>query len=300
MSSPRYTVLIANRQTGGVRRFSFVRRPLVLSGMGLVLTGAVFCLVLLGGRNAGRAELAALRAANDSLRVENQNYRAVTGELATQVESLQSAIDDLTKQAQLDPAARRAMDRLPASIKARAMGGALTAVPLASTRQSPENTFSVLRDLLGLLEDRLTTVRKGLEGRQALAAALPSLWPLTSGWLTSNFGSRTDPLTGESDAFHSGLDISAERGTAVHATADGTVGLASYNGNYGNCIEISHGYGIATRFGHLSGYSVRVGQRVKRGDVIGYVGATGRTTGPHLHYEILLNGQAINPLKFIG
>jgi murein DD-endopeptidase MepM/ murein hydrolase activator NlpD len=78
------------------------------------------------------------------------------------------------------------------------------------------------------------------------------------------------------------------------------VQLAAYDGNYGNCIEIAHGYGIATRFGHLSGYAVRAGQRIKRGDIIGYVGATGRTTGPHLHYEILLNGQPINPLKFLG
>jgi murein DD-endopeptidase MepM/ murein hydrolase activator NlpD len=131
-----------------------------------------------------------------------------------------------------------------------------------------------------------------------LAAALPRLWPI-SGWLTSNFGSRTNPVTGESET-HSGLDIAAARGTAVRATADGTVQLASYNGGYGNCIEVSHGYGIATRFGHLSSYAVHVGQRIKRGDIIGYVGATGRTTGPHLHYEILLNGQPINPLKFIG
>jgi murein DD-endopeptidase MepM/ murein hydrolase activator NlpD len=299
MSSPRYTVLIANRATGAIRRFSFVRRPVILSALLTIVLVVVPTLVAVGARNAARAEMAALRASNDNLRIENENYRAVTGELATQVESLQNAIDDLSREAQLDPAAKRAMDRLPASIRARAIGGAISAVPLASAAQSPENTFGVLKDLLGVLEDRLTTVRKGLAGRQALAAALPSLWPLTSGWLTSNFGSRTNPLTGESET-HSGLDIAAPRGTPVHATADGVVQLASYNGSYGNCIEVSHGYGIATRFGHLSSYAVRVGQRVSRGTVIGYVGATGRTTGPHLHYEILLNGQPINPLKFIG
>jgi murein DD-endopeptidase MepM/ murein hydrolase activator NlpD len=296
MRSPRYTVLIANRHSGSVRRFSFVRLPAVLAVVAVV---TVPTLVGLGAHWARKAEVEWLRTSNETLRIENENYRGMTGELATQVSSLQSAIDDLSKQAELDPATRQAMDRLPASIRSRAMGGDISGTPLPSTHESPESTFGVLKDLLGVLEDRLTTVRKGVEGRQALAAAAPSLWPLSSGWLTSNFGSRRDPLTGEAD-FHAGLDISADRGTPVHATADGTVQLAAYDGNYGNCIEIAHGYGIATRFGHLSGYAVRAGQRIKRGDIIGYVGATGRTTGPHLHYEILLNGQPINPLKFLG
>src|SRR5207249_122289 len=131
------------------------------------------------------------------------------------------------------------------------------------------------KDLLGVLEGQLTSAREGVERRQALAAAAPSVWPLT-GWLTSNFGNRKDPVDG-SPEFHAGLDISAEKGTPVHATADGTVRLAAYNGNYGNCIEITNGFGIVTRFGHLSGYAVRPGQRVNRGQTIGYVGATGHT-----------------------
>lgn len=297
MRSPRYTVLVANRHTGAVRRFTLVRLPIVLSVLVLLL--AIPTLIGLGGNWAGQAEVEALQAANDNLRLENENYRAMTGELATQVSSLQSAIDDLSRQAELDPAARQAIDRLPASIRSRAMGGGFAATPLASNRQSPETTFGVLKDLLGVLEDRLTTVRKGVEGRQALAAALPRLWPLTSGWLSSNFGNRRDPLTGEAD-FHAGLDISAGRGTPVYATADGTVQLSGFSGNYGNCVEVTHGYGIATRYGHLSRYVVRLGQQIKRGNIIGYVGATGRTTGPHLHYEILLNGRPINPLKFLG
>lgn len=296
MRSPRYTVLIANRHTGTVRRFTLVRLPVVLSALALL---SVPTLVGLGARWAGKSELEGLKLANETLRLENENYRAMTSELATQVSSLQSAIDDLSRQTELDPATRHALDRLPASIKSRAMGGTLAGTPLPSARQTPETTFGALKDLLGVLSDRLTTVRRGVEGRQALVAALPNLWPLTSGWLTSNYGSRRDPLTGEAD-FHAGLDISADRGTPVHATGDGVVELSTYNGDYGNCIEVSHGYGIVTRYGHLSRYAVRAGQKIKRGDVIGYVGATGRTTGPHLHYEILINGQPINPRKFLG
>jgi murein DD-endopeptidase MepM/ murein hydrolase activator NlpD len=298
MSSPRYTLLLANRNTGAVRRFTFVRRPLVLGVIGLF---AVPTLVGLGARWAGQAEIDSLRATNEGLRAENENYRAATGELATQISSLQGAIGDLSQQSELDPATRQAIDRLPALVKSRAVGGTLGPVRpqlAAISAPTPETTFGVLKDLLGVLEDRLTSVRKGVEGRQALAAATPSIWPL-AGWLTSNFGNRTDPMDGGTD-FHSGLDIAADRGTPVHATADGVVEFAAYSGNYGNCIEISHGFGIATRFGHLSGYAVHVGSAVKRGDTIGYVGATGRTTGYHLHYEILMNGAPINPLKFLG
>ena len=295
MRSPRYTVLVANRATGAVRRFTVIRFPALILGLVLLF---VLALMGLGARWAGRAEVESLKLANENLRLENDNYRAMTTELATQVSSLQSAIDDLSRRAELDPATKQAISRLPASVRSRAMGGGFAVSPLADSTQSPETTFGVLRDLLGVLEDRLTTVRKGVEGRQALVSALPRLWPL-SGWLTSSFGSRKDPLTGAAD-FHSGLDISASRGTAVHATADGTVELVGFSGNYGNCVEVSHGYGIATRYGHLSSFAVRMGQTVRRGDVIGYVGATGRTTGPHLHYEILMNGQPINPRKFLG
>jgi murein DD-endopeptidase MepM/ murein hydrolase activator NlpD len=299
MSSPRYTLLLANRNTGVVRRFNFVRRPVVLGAFALL---AVPTLVGLGARWAGQAEIDTLKVTNESLRLENENYRAATGELATQISSLQEAITDLSQQAELDPATRQAIERLPAVVKARAMGGSLKADPTGpaakAVADSPETTLGILKDLLGVLEDRMTSVRKGVEGRQALAAATPSIWPLT-GWLTSNFGKRKDPLDGSPD-FHPGLDISADRGTPVHATADGVVELSAHNGNYGNSIEISHGYGISTRFGHLSSYAVRKGSKIHRGDVIGYVGSTGRTTGSHLHYEILLNGQPMDPLKFLG
>jgi murein DD-endopeptidase MepM/ murein hydrolase activator NlpD len=297
MRSPRYTILIANRTTGRVRRLTFARLPLVMAAFVVALAIPTF--MVLGAHWISRADVRALAQANENLRLETENYRSMTGELATQVSSLQGAIDDLSRQADLDPAARKAIDRLPASIRSRAMGGGFAASPLAAQRGSAESTFGTLKDLLGVLEDRLTAVRKGVEGRQALAAALPRLWPLTSGWLSSSFGPRQDPLTGAAD-FHAGLDISAERGSPVHATADGVVQLAAYNGNYGRSVEVGHGYGIATRYGHLTSYTVKVGQQVKRGDVIGYVGATGRTTGPHLHYEILMNRRPFNPLRFLG
>jgi murein DD-endopeptidase MepM/ murein hydrolase activator NlpD len=162
---------------------------------------------------------------------------------------------------------------------------------------SPEDTFGVLRDLLQGLENRLRSVRHDVEKRVELAAATPSIWP-AHGWLTGMFGGRSDPFTGE-PGFHQGIDISTDRGQPVYATADGVVDSAAFTGDYGNLVVLHHEFGLSTRYGHLSRFAVGAGQRVKRGDILGYVGATGRATGTHLHYEILANGQLINPLQLL-
>ena len=181
------------------------------------------------------------------------------------------------------------------------MGGGTPSVlapVLDGTFAAPDNTFGALRDLLTVLENRLDIVRNGVERRQALAAATPSIWPVV-GWLSSPYGSRRDPFTGGAD-FHPGLDISADYGVPVHAPADGIVASAGPSGTYGNLVVIDHGYGITTRYGHLSRFAAAPGDRVHRGDVIAYVGSTGRSTSSHLHYEILLNGQLTNPLKLLA
>jgi murein DD-endopeptidase MepM/ murein hydrolase activator NlpD len=129
------------------------------------------------------------------------------------------------------------------------------------------------------------------------AADAPSLWPV-EGSITSSFGERVDPFNGEG-AFHSGLDISVPYGTPIHASADGVVTYADIMSGYGNLIELDHGHGISTRYGHLSGFAIASGQHVRRGQVIGYVGATGRTTGAHLHYEVRVQNVPVNPHKYL-
>ncbi len=191
------------------------------------------------------------------------------------------------------------MEKLPEPVKSRAMGGGLGATPtMLSNMLSPDLTFGVLSELLGTMASRLDIMRTGVERRQALAAATPSIWPV-SGWLTSRYGNRRDPFTGGAD-FHPGLDLSADYGQPVRATADGTVAMAERSGSYGNLVEINHGYGIVTRYGHLSGFKAMAGQQVHRGDVIGFVGSTGRSTSAHLHYEILLNGKLTDPLRLLS
>jgi murein DD-endopeptidase MepM/ murein hydrolase activator NlpD len=299
MRPRRYTIVIADRTSGVVRRLTVSLRPTLAAIAGVLMLPV---LVGLGARWSAKIEIDELRVAKASLEVENGSYREATGELTGQIQSLENVIGDLGARAKLDPGQMRAMQKLPALVKARASGGNLE--PNAAVLEiakapfsSPEDTFGVLRDLLNGLENRLRFVRRDVERREALAAATPSLWP-THGWLTGTFGGRSDPFSGE-PAFHQGIDISTDKGQPVQATADGSVESASYTGDYGNLIVLKHGFGLATRYGHLSAFAVKAGQSVKRGEVIGYVGATGRATGAHLHYEILANGKLINPLQLL-
>lgn len=135
------------------------------------------------------------------------------------------------------------------------------------------------------------------KGQKSLLSSTPSIWP-TRGWVTSKFGLRTSPFTGLREK-HDGYDIGARHGSDVRATADGRVVVQGRETGYGNMVEIDHGYGIRTRYGHNSKNLVKVGERVKRGQVIAQVGNTGRSTGPHLHYEVLLNGVPVNPKNYI-
>ena len=300
MSARRYTVVIADR-TSGVLRHLTINFKVAAWIVGIAL--ALPVLMGLGAKWSARLEIDQLRSANNLLQVENGSYRAATGELTAQIQSLETVINDLGARAQLDPEQARAMAKLPAIVKTRAAGGsnvpANTAVAeiVKAALSTPEDTFGVLRDLLQGLENRLRYVRRNVEQREALASSTPSIWP-AHGWLTGTFGGRSDPFSGE-PAFHQGLDISTDKGQPVFATADGTVDSASYTGDYGNLIVIRHGFGLSTRYGHLSVFKVKPGQIVKRGDIIGLVGSTGRATGSHLHYEILANGRLINPLQLL-
>ncbi|OPZ84295.1 MAG: Murein DD-endopeptidase MepM [Firmicutes bacterium ADurb.Bin419] len=132
---------------------------------------------------------------------------------------------------------------------------------------------------------------------QTYIDTIPTLWP-TSGRISSYFGTRSDPFNSSAKK-HEGLDIAASTGTSIKAAASGTVTFSDTNGNYGKCVIISHGNGISTLYGHASTLLVKVGQKVKKGDVIAKVGSTGRSTGPHLHFEVRVNGTQVNPLDYL-
>ncbi|MEW6724977.1 MAG: M23 family metallopeptidase [Bacillota bacterium] len=164
---------------------------------------------------------------------------------------------------------------------------------LASTGVSMDQIKSELTTLLGRLEQS----QAGLQARQAYMNAKPSIWP-TAGYITSGFGWRRSPF-GWTSEFHTGLDIAAPFGTPVKATGAGKVIFAGYKGSYGRCIIIDHGYGIRTLYAHNARLNVGYGQWVSKGQVIAYVGDTGRSTGAHLHYEVHLNGRQVDPRDYL-
>jgi murein DD-endopeptidase MepM/ murein hydrolase activator NlpD len=304
MRSRRYTILVADRTSGVVRRVTVPVGPVVAAACVVV---SLPVLIGIGAASKAKSDVSQVYASHRTLEAENSNYRGATQALADQIASLQAVIEDLGARATLDPALSKAMDKLPAIVKQRAMGGGADA-PASSNQDnayartlsalaSPDDTFGLLRTVLEGLESRLHDVGASVDKRNALAAATPSIWP-AHGWLSSSMGARRDPLTGGAD-FHPGLDIVGDKGQPVYATAAGRVVHAGYQGAYGNLIVIDHGFGLETRYGHLSKFQVKEGSRVKRGDVIGSVGATGRATGNHLHYEVHANGRLLNPLQLL-
>jgi murein DD-endopeptidase MepM/ murein hydrolase activator NlpD len=165
-----------------------------------------------------------------------------------------------------------------------AMGGPLVAIDTA-------HLFEARVKELDLALNRLDAVRQE-------AARLPISNPAPGRGISSTFGVGRDPFLG-TPALHSGMDFSAPAGFPAKATAAGTVVGAGWNGGYGRMVEIEHGNGLSTRFAHLSRIAVVEGQKVERGDVVGVVGSSGRSTGPHMHYEVRRGGEAVDPLRFI-
>jgi murein DD-endopeptidase MepM/ murein hydrolase activator NlpD len=305
MASRRYTILIADRTSGVVRRVTISARPAVAVACAMVTLPV---LIGIGAAWKAKSDVSGVYSSQQALELENSSYRTATEELSGQIESLQLAISDLGAQAALDPSLARTMEKLPALVKARAMGGSSTPAAVSakqdspyartlSALSSPDDTFGLLRSLLEGLESRLQSVRTNVEKRNALANATPSIWP-AHGWLSSGMGPRIDPVSGGTD-YHNGLDIAGDKGQPVYVTAAGVVTEAGYQGAYGNLIVVDHGFGLQTKYGHLSGFNVQKGAHVKRGELIGRLGSTGRTTGNHLHYEVMANGRLLNPLQLL-
>jgi len=232
--------------------------------------------------------------------IRNQNAQIVS--MASKLQSLE---EDVRRVQQFDAKLRVMMnvDREPAD----------TSGMNDQPDTTPQNFVPLYRqDLLAkrmhtlsdkLSEDvRLEEIRQqeiilALRGNREFLVMTPSIWP-TEGHLTSGFGNRVNPFTGQS-VLHAGLDIANRIGTPIVAPARGTVVSAGWQNAYGNCVVLNHGNSITTRYAHMQSFSVKEGQVVNRGDVIGAVGNTGRSTGPHLHYEVRVGGVPVNPMRYI-
>ncbi|HXZ10755.1 MAG TPA: peptidoglycan DD-metalloendopeptidase family protein [Candidatus Sulfotelmatobacter sp.] len=176
---------------------------------------------------------------------------------------------------------------------------------LTEVAEVPEATeYQESLDEFSYLQRNATAVALASSGLRLLPSTqlsslgiVPSLWPVV-GEITGHFGERLDPFSGEG-AFHAGMDIASHYGDEVHAAADGVVTDVDRRPGYGKLIIINHGFGVATWYGHLSAYNTQIGMHVKRGDVIGYEGASGRSTGPHLHYEVRIYNTPVNPWRYL-
>jgi murein DD-endopeptidase MepM/ murein hydrolase activator NlpD len=221
---------------------------------------------------------------------------ASLSEQAEQVETKMSEIAELEDQ--LKEIAGIEEPAIPLS---DGQGGEEFAVPtdnVPNLASETKQSFSEMTSLIDAMKPSLESTMEALIDYQRILDLTPSIWPADSRRITSTFGVRRDPLTGRS-ALHNGLDLGGNRGDPIYAAADGVIALSEREYPYGNNIIIDHGRGIKTRYLHLNERHVEVGESVKKGQLIGELGNTGRSTGPHLHYEVIVNGENVDPMPYI-
>jgi murein DD-endopeptidase MepM/ murein hydrolase activator NlpD len=287
MKSRSYTLFIAANDSGGVRR---LRIPLYLVQL-------LFVLAVVGG-------VTVIFAAGSYSRMlwkvtDYNTLRRQQSNLKKQYLDLQSQVKDTNE--------RLTSLQSLASEVAMAYGITnLRQTPFAITDsyQGPETDFRESVAKFNYLETNVSTVQAASPNLRLMPApqfassnAAPSLWPVV-GEITGRFGERLDPFSGEG-AFHAGVDIASHLGDAVRATADGVVTVVDRRAGYGRLVVIDHGFGVTTWYGHMLDFNTSVGQQVKRGDIIGFEGATGHATGPHVHYEVRFYNTPVNPWRYL-
>ena len=285
MGLKHHTIIVVPHTRARFRKWRVTNRQLAI-GLSLLVTGVVvsgFTTWSFFTKSVDKLQLSKLADENRQLRDANQQFETDIRELKGQLSGFEERTRQLAIVAGLDGSA----------IEQEAGIGGDTAYGL----DGPESDLASLRSDTARITQNLDQVDELLKERSRRNLATPSISPVR-GMLTSGYGYREDPITGKR-SLHRAIDISTSPGQPIYAPADGIVLRAERAGRLGNSISLSHGFGYSTRYGHLSKIAVEAGQKVSRGDVIGYVGNTGRTTGYHLHYEIKLDGRSVNPLAFI-
>lgn len=278
-----------------IPRYVFFLLPLLLLSSAFLIAAVILDYTAVKKEIPGLADL----------RRENRHQKEQLTVLAQEIETIGNSLVELRK---LDDRLRT-MVNLESRENRPPMVGVGGSAPLSSGPSSPNErahrqwirsmhqSLSGMKGEIALQEKEKLELSSLLETQRSMLACTPSIWP-TKGWVSSPFGNRTSPFTDEKE-FHSGLDICAKMDSPIVAPADGVVVEVGADPGYGRTLRISHGYGLKTRYAHLNKSFVKVGQRVKRGQEIASVGNSGRTTGPHLHYEVHLNGLPVNPMRYI-
>ncbi|MBI4446491.1 MAG: M23 family metallopeptidase [Acidobacteria bacterium] len=288
MNKGDLTVIIARFAEGPVRKYTFSRKLLLVTSATALILCVSFLLSTLHYYYMWKkvSDYSELETTIDQLRRENEGFRLSANSLNEKVSSLEMTSKKLKIVSGLD---RQGLGGMGGPLE---VSGQL--IPLSNKEIG--DLFTDLDKKSGDLEVELRRLQDFYTNQSILWAATPVGMPVR-GYPSDGFGNRLDPFNGEPD-FHVGVDISAPYGNKVIATADGMVLFAGRSLGYGKMVSLDHKFGISTRYGHLSRLAVGTGQKVKKGDVIGYVGSTGRATGPHLHYEVRLNNQPLNPMRF--
>lgn len=308
--APGVSVVVFSKDGGSrVLNLNF-RHPLMLSAMAVascaVLGGAFALGLSLGHGGGGDLALAETSHWMDVLSNQREQIADINSQMKARADALAIQVGDLqAHMLRLDALGRRltVMARLPSNEfdfdQDPPQGG-----PETDTQEGAPGMPSLsallthLKGQMDLRESQLSALENVILSRQLTQEIHPEGRPVRVGFISSPFGERIDPFTG-GDEFHEGIDFAAPMGTQIHAVAAGVVTWAGPREGYGNLVQIDHGQGYATRYGHAEKILVHVGEVVKRGDVIALVGSTGRSTGPHVHFEVLKNGHEINPAAFV-
>jgi murein DD-endopeptidase MepM/ murein hydrolase activator NlpD len=288
MKGKYYTFFIASSASGGMRR---VRVPFYVLHALAILAGVGGITVLAGMGSYSRM---LWKATNyNSLRREQDTLKQQYKVLQTEVKDTNQRLDSLQSLAS-EVAVAYGITRFRQ-----------TPFAFSDDAAQPDVEYQESLDEFSYLERNASAVAMSNGGMRLLPAAqlsslgiVPTLWPVV-GEITGHFGERLDPFSGEG-AFHAGIDIASHYGDAIRATADGLVAVMDQRAGYGRLVVIDHGFGVTTWYGHLSGFATHVGTRVKRGDIIGYEGQSGRSTGPHLHYEVRIYNTPVNPWRYLS
>lgn len=302
MANKTFTLIVVPEHNQQVRRFTVQVRTLLRAG--IALGAALLVLVALAFHYFSVVGQASV---NQALRDENLELRVHLQSLKQRMENIGSALDrveqldqklravtllsDPERNLAVGPLEEPSTAAINSSDKVFA-GLATPEKPAALTAKLDKLSAEAARQ-----EQSLQELQAYFQDQKSLLASTPSVWPVR-GLVTSDFGVRMDPYTADR-VLHAGLDIAGPVGKDVVAPSDGVVVFAGNEGGYGNVLVVDHGYGIKTRFGHLASIKVKPGERVQRGQIVAALGNTGRSTGPHLHYEVRVNGVPQNPRKFI-
>ncbi len=290
MDLKHHTIIFVPHSRAKFRKWRVSSRAVKLAGFSFLLAtlGVAFVTWSHFSTSVNLSELASLRDENDQLRDINQTFEQSIRQLQAQLADYEDQTSSLAIVAGLD---EMILAEPTTAGGTSGAGGDLTV-----GAEAPID-LETLGQRSRQLQAALGGVRERLQERDLRISSMPAISPVR-GILTSRYGTRRDPITGRR-AFHPGVDISAPPGKPVVATADGVVTRSGRNGGLGRAVFIAHGFGMESRFGHLSETAVSPGQKVSRGDVVGYVGNTGRATGYHLHYEVRDRGEAKNPVEFM-